>query len=195
MFEIELDFESFVKQAERMNAKIALLPEALATQLTHAAFVARRVLVDSTWPSHVTVRNRGFLTAALRVSPAAPDRLQVVIFDTLGRANLYAHAKGGIITPKHARRFAIPNLAEIRRTGSGARPTPRQIIQSTPKSRLWLTKDDLFVSEAGRLHLKYSFKEQVTIRKSVPFYEDFEFAINAEMRTGFQAAMRSAMNA
>lgn len=195
--EIEFDTEAFVEKAKQFGEAVDQLPFALMTLLNDAAFHTRQVLVQSTWPKHVQQRNTSFISAALRVGKATKQNLEIKIYDQLRRANLYEHAKGGTIQPHQARRFSIPMPnANIRRTASGvaARDRPRYIIENTPKRALRVTARGIFVAEAGRLHMKYSFKSLVSLKKDVPFYEDFAYSMAQELRTGFDEKLRRAIS-
>jgi hypothetical protein len=122
---------------------------------------------------------------------------RVRIYDVLGnRGHLLEHARGGTERPFKSRMFAIPSQdAKVRRTARGIsqRDTPSAIIANTPKRALRVTPGGIFVGKAGRLHLIYSFKAQVTQPKDVPFYEEFAYVMNNDMRTGFDEKMAKAM--
>ena len=93
--------------------------------LNSAATFARRRLVDDTWPSHVTVRNPGFLRSkeVLWTDFSDKHNLRIVIRDITPdqRAHLELHAKGGVKTPKGAH-LAVPiagNILGIQPTAHG----------------------------------------------------------------------------
>lgn len=195
MFDFDLNVDQFVKKTEELGAAYDQLPFVLASLLNDAAFAARRVLVETTWPSHVTQRNKAFISASLRVQKAEKQNLSVHIYDVLKRGHLKEHATGGVTVPFRARKFAIPMPGQIRRTSRGvaSNQTPTALIARTPKRALRVTSRGIFVAEHGRLHLKYSLKPTVNQPKDVPFFEDFEYSIRAEMRTGFADKMAMAM--
>lgn len=185
------DFERMARDLEHAEDQMKF---AIANALTSAAFRARELLITDTWPAHVEVRNRMLLRTALRVERARKNNLRVAIVDTLGRANLLAHAKGGTARP-HGRRFAIPPKGTVRRTAHGVTQSqrPRAIIASTPKRALRITPRGIFVGEGGRLHLRYAFATSAHIKKDVPFFEDFERYMREEIKRTFPIAMKKAM--
>jgi hypothetical protein len=196
MIEIEIDPRPFVERTEELGAKVDQLPFVLAGLMNNAVFNARRVLVETTWPSHVQVRNKNFLSASLRVDTATKTKLEVRIYDILGnRGHLYEHAKGGTERPFRSRRFAIPISDKIKKTSRGIpeRLKPSAIIANTPKRALRVTQTGIFVGQGGRLHLMYSFKPTVDQPADVPFYQDFAYAMTEDMRAGFDEKMKQAM--
>jgi hypothetical protein len=193
---IEIDPTPFLERTKELRAKADQLPFVLSRLLNNAAFNARRVLIETTWPSHVQVRNKAFLGAALRVDTSTKTDLEVRIYDVLrNRGHLLEHAKGGVERPFRSRVFAIPAPGRVRRTAHGVsqRDTPAAIIARTPKRALRVTSRGIFVGEAGRLHLIYSLKPQISQPQDVPFYDDFNYVMTNDMRTGFDEAMIAAM--
>ena len=192
-FNIQIDTNAFVEQAKRMDGALQQLPFALSTMLNDAAFATRRVLTESTWPKHVNVRNKNFLSASLRVEKASKYRLRVEIYDILERGKLYYHAKGGLVRPFSSRVFAIPVPGHVRRGARGvsARDKPRNLPNN--KRSVRVTKRGIFVGKGGRLHMIYSFKPAISQPKDVPFFEDFHYAMKAHCRTSFGQHLARAM--
>jgi hypothetical protein len=193
---IEIDPTPFLERTKELRANADQLPFVLSRLLNNAAFNARRVLVETTWPSHVRVFNKAFIGAALRVDTSTKTNLVIRIYDTLrNRAHLLEHAKGGTERPFKARRFAIPISDRVRKGAHGIvqRDKPASIIERTPKRALRITQTGIFVGEAGRLHLIYSLKPQTMQPPDVPFYDDFNYVMTNDMRTGFDEAMIAAM--
>ena len=184
--DIQISMDEMYRWADQVNGAYDQMPYVMANLLTHAVFNARRVWVESTWPEHVTQRNVSFLNASLRVQAATKHNLEAYIYDKMGRVELTAHAKGAVRTPHSARRFAIPNKEWVRRGSHG-------VVASMTPAALRVTPTGIFVGEGGRLRLRYVFKPTIFQPKDVPFYEDFEYAVNADMRTGFAGAMEFAM--
>lgn len=195
MFDLKIDPTPFVNRTIEMNAAIDQLPYVFSRLLNDAAFAARRVLVEQTWPSHVMQRNKSFLSASLHVDKATKASLQVTVYDKLKHGHLEQLARGGSVRPMRARRFAIPMPGMVRRTSQGvaSHDRPAQVIARTPPKALRITPRGIFVAQGGKLRLMYALKPSVVIRATVPFYEDFEYTINAEMRTGFAKQMKAAM--
>lgn len=131
MFELQIDTTKFEEQAKNFEGATERLPEIFSEWLNTAAFKTRRVLTEVTWPSNVTVRSSSFINAALRVEPAAPGNLRVSIYDSIGRANLYLHAKGGTSYPRQSRMFAIPmpNVITRRARGIKLRQSPKELME------------------------------------------------------------------
>jgi hypothetical protein len=195
MLAVNLDVSSFAPFGEMLRSAPDQVPFALANSLNDAAFKARQVWVSTTWPSHIEQRNSAFLNAALRVEKASKTSLTVALTDRLQRDYLQRLAKGGIARPKKARRFGVPLKGWVQ-YGARGRPTAQKlqtIIARTPKRALRITSRGLFVGESGSLHLRYSFKDSITQPKRVPFYEDFEFIVRNELRTGFGDRMAQAI--
>jgi len=192
---VEIDPTPWVKTCERLLYRIDQLPYVFSELINTAAFNTRRVLVESTWPTHVTVRNTNFLSASLRVDKATKTNLTVRIYDALNRGHLQQHAVGGIVTPRSSRQLSIPNPREIRRGAHGVpqRSKLESIVRSTPRRALRITDRGVFAGQAGRLHLKYSFKPSVQLPASVPFYETFQDVMRRDMAAGFTDQMRKAM--
>jgi hypothetical protein len=170
------------------------VPYALSLALNKAAQNTRQVLVQDTWPSHVTQRNSVFIGRALRTSFATKHNLRIEIYDDLGRAHLKLHDIGG--TKRAKGRLAIPPTGAVVRTSSGVRKNqrPHAIVVNTAKRALRITPKGIFVGKGGRLQLMYAFKPSAAQPADVPFTEDFRHAMTVELRTSFPAAMAKAMS-
>jgi len=193
-FEITLNVDAFLQKAKQLNDSLDQLPFALSTMLNDAAFAARRVLTEVTWPSHVTARNRTFISASLRVEKATKSNLRIKIYDVLGRGKLKQHATGGSAQPQRSRVFAIPIPGRVQRTtrGVASKDRPRNLVTNSRRA-VRITPKGIFVGEHGRLVLKYAFKPSVFIHKDVPFYEDFAYTIGHHCRTSFAEHMARAV--
>jgi hypothetical protein len=180
MFTLKLDASEFEAKARAMGAALDQVPYALSNALNSAAFAARSVLVNDTWPSHVTVRNTRFLNAVLRVEKSDKRNLSVMVYDSTPdqRAHLELHAKGGVKTPKRAH-LAIPIAGNILGIAPGARGVPKNlragaIVASTPKRALRIAtvkrsgNQGIFIGRGGRLNLIYVLTRQAQIKKTVP---------------------------
>jgi hypothetical protein len=186
--------QEFLDLAQRFNAAADQLPYIVAGLLNNAAFEAKRVLSEATWPQHVVQRRSGFPAVAFRVEKASKQKLTVAVTDVLGVAHLSLHAKGGT---KHARgrNIAIPLRSWVRRGPGGVpqRDRPRALIDRTPKRALRITPRGIFVGEGGRLNLRYSFRNTVPIKGTVPFLDDFKTVMSNSIRTNFQGKVAQAM--
>jgi hypothetical protein len=183
---VKFDAADFAKRAEQLSGAIDQLPYVMSRLMNDAAFQARRVLSESTWPSHVHQKRTSFPGVALHVQKATKSDLTVIIVDTLGRAHLQQHSQGGVVRAR-GRNLTIPPKGTTRRISA------RQLIDRTPKRALRRTPTGIFVGQGGMLHLKYSLKPSVTIRADVPFVPDFEDAMRRSVSAGFPAMMDQAM--
>jgi hypothetical protein len=194
--EIRIDTRQFEQRIKELGANFDQLPFVLSQLINNAAFNARRVLVETTWPSHVQQRNKGFIGAALRVQTSNKSNLTAIIYDVLdNRGHLYEHAWGGTERPFRARLFAVPMPGTVDRGAHGIVPRdrPSAIIAKTPKRALRVTSRGIFIGQGGRLHLIYSLRPQLQQPADVPFYQDFADAVTTDMRTGFDEKMKAAM--
>jgi hypothetical protein len=191
---IEFDMSVFERKAKELRRQINQVPYALADAMNEAVANTRNVLVQDTWPSHVTQRNAGFIGRALRRGSKATKRnLQVEIYDSLGRAHLKLHDAGGEKTARG--KFAIPVPGAIKRTSRGVSKNkrPSMIIANTPKRALRITDRGIFVGKGGRLQLMYAFAPSASVKPDVPFHDDFREAMTIELRTSFPAFVQQAM--
>ena len=123
MFTLNLDADSFVRQADDMDAAHDQLPYVVSRLLNDAVFKARQVLVEQTWPEHVHVRNTNFIRAALHVERSTKHNLTAKLVDVIGRAHLYEHVYGG--TKQAAgKNLAIPNADWVHYTQHGVAARP-----------------------------------------------------------------------
>lgn len=197
MFELRLNLTDFEAKAKALGGAQDQVQYALSRALNTAVQNARRVLVEDTWPQHVTQRNPSFIGRALRTQFSTKRDLRVEIYDDLGRAGLARHADGGTKTPR-GRNLAIPPqgavTAQLGTHGVRKALRPAAIIASTPKRALRVTPRGIFVGKGGRLHLMYALKPSAQQPKDVPFREDFEIAMRNDVRTSFPVAMAKAMS-
>jgi hypothetical protein len=193
MIDLEIDCRAFEKRADELHAQIDQVPYALALAMNQAAKNTRQVLVQDTWPSHVTQRNTSFIGRALRTNFANKRNLRVEIYDSLGRAHLKLHDTGGDKAAKG--RFAIPVTGSIARTAKGVAKSkkPHALVLNTPKRALRITQKGIFVGKGGKLQLMYAFKTNTDQPADVPFDQDFRDAMSIELRTSFPAALSRAM--
>jgi hypothetical protein len=195
-FELQFDFSEFAIWGDQMQAAADQLPFALSLSLNQSIVKARQVLVSSTWPQHVTVRNTNFIGASLRMDFSTKGNLTASIFDQLKHVYIQTLAVGGRLRPYKAQRLAIPLASWVTRTSRGviAQQKPANIVARTPARALRITPRSIFVGEGGRLHLKYSLRREAAQPQRVPMYEDFIYTVSNAMRTGFADAMTKAMH-
>jgi len=191
-----VDLSDFEKKAKQLGGAIDQVPFALVNSLNTGVFAARREIVGEVWPSSVKVRNKRFLTSALRVDKAkvgtfrAGGEASASLFDTLGRAHLQKHARGGTKVPKSGR-LAIPVSGKIRRTSKGVskRWRPRALVGDRYK----VLARGIFEAVGGRLQALYIFVTSAKIKKAFPFYETFERVVARTINEEFPAAFHRAM--
>jgi hypothetical protein len=114
MFDLTIDTSAFEKRAKELDAQIDQVPYALALAMNAAAKKTKQTLVEDTWPSHVTQRNKSFIGRALQRTYANKRNLQIEIYDSLGRAHLKLHDTGAprlpeVVSPS---RRPVPSSAE-----------------------------------------------------------------------------------
>ena len=195
LFELTIDVSQFFEAAKQIEGGASQLPYVFAGLLNDGAFKSRQVWIDHTWPNSVTVRNQAFMSAALHIDKATKQNLVVSLFDKLGRDFLQRLAVGGINQPRRSRSLAIPLKSWVTYTARGIprAELPKAIIEKTPDRALRITDKGLFVGEGGRLHLRYSWKEQTTQPKLVAFYEDFAYTMTQALQSGFVDKFAQAM--
>jgi hypothetical protein len=191
-FSVKLDFSDFERKAAELSAAADQIPYSLSRALNQAAEDAQSVLILSTWPKSVHVRNASFLRAALRRINSTKHNLQVEVFDQLHRGNLQKHAIGGTKSPKGAH-LAVPIDVSLGSSGVRKSDRPAALIARTPRRALRITRRGILVGKVGRLHLKYALRSSIPIPADTPFYEDFETAMRNGMRTAFPVWLKKAM--
>lgn len=192
---LRFDLSDFERAARNMGAFVDQVPFALARALNDAAEQTRREMIETTWPSHVTVRNTRFLNAALTTKGerATKKSLRVAIYDKLGRASLPLHVKGGVKQPKR-QSLALPSREiAARRSGKGVPKGLRP--KNLPNS---FVKGDAIYQRVGKgkqakLKLAYVLKPSAQIKPDVPFDRDFERVMRREIVAAFGPRMRDAM--
>lgn len=192
---IEFDCSDFERRAKQLHAQIDAVPYELAKAMNEAVKKTRDVLVNDTWPSHVTQRNIGFIGRALRRGDRATKRnLRVEIFDSLGRAHLKLHDTGGEKTARG--KFAIPASGVIRRTSRGVpkNKRPSVIIANTPKRALRITDKGIFVGKGGRLQQMYAFRSSTAQPADVPFHQVFRETMTVELRVSLPPQLSALSN-
>ena len=168
--------------------------------MNEAAFNTRRVLVQSTWPSHVHQRNASFISYVLRVEKATKSQLRVEIYDQRGFDFIKRLETGGTKEARQAN-LAIPAGVKIGTRGVIASQKPRALANAFVMDRgrgpaLWKrmpAKGKGKKRIEGKLKLMYVLKPSVQVGAMVPFEEDFTTAMRAELRTSFPSAMARAM--
>ncbi|WP_336489576.1 hypothetical protein [Methylobacterium nigriterrae] len=186
------DLRDFERAADAMKAARDQLPFAISLALNKAAAATESRLATETWAAHTANRNKGFFKAAMAIDIATKGRLQVSLYDSLGRAKIALHAHGGIAQAKG--RFAVPTSA-VRKTSRGVAANMRPSAID-PKRKV--VKDGLIFRASGKgehrkLTLLYKLTPTVRIKPDVPLEQDFDRFFREEMRREFPVAVRRAM--
>lgn len=191
---IEFDMSDCLRISDMLGASEDQLPYAMALALNRSADNTRKLLIQSTWPTHVQQRNSSFIAASLttREARASKTSLAVEIYDRLGRGHLQEQAKGGQRTPRGGSMLAVPVQTLAAQRGSMGVPKRLKPRNLGPKGiRI---KDALYVRDTKkRLRLLYVLRAMTRIPKRVPFYEDFANSMLNEMRTNLPYAIATAM--
>ena len=178
---LTFDMRAFHRYARAMDGIASQIPFALAQALNASAEVARRGLIERTWPEHVQARNRSFLIHPRR-----------------GRGNLLLHARGGTTRPR-GKALAVPSAAlQARRTAKGVPKgrRPRNLPATGPSGAF--VKGDVLFQRVGAgksrgLKLMYVLKPAAPVRADVPFQADFATTMRRTMPIQFRLALRKAM--
>jgi hypothetical protein len=192
MITLQIRVDDFIERVQRMDANLKQLPFALSLAMNRAATQTRSALIETTWPRGVTVRNTTFLRATLRMEFASKHDLSVAIYDSLGRASLPLHDKGGVKIGKG--KLAIP-LSAVRRTSRGAAAQadkPRNLGNS-------FVRNGVIYRVKGRGQRKtiepmFALRRQARLRKRVNFTEDFSAFMAELLRTQFPLALARAVS-
>lgn len=202
---IELSFttnlESLMKGFKEFRAD--QLPFAMSQTMNSAIKGVRKRIVQKSWPQSVEVRNKRFMTAALRMEFAKKRNLTVRLYDKLGRDYLERLTSGGRKTGQQ-HRLAIPASGGPKRTASGRIPKarkPRQILNQK-KSFIVKTKrgTEIIATRKGpkkntKIVPQYILKKSAQIKKQFDFYEDakqtFSQKISRDFRFYYGRSLRS----
>ena len=192
MITLKIRVDDFIERAQRVDANLKQLPFALSLAMNRAATQTRSALIETTWPRGVTVRNTTFLRAALRTEFAAKNNLSVAIYDSLGRASLPLHNKGGVKIGKG--KLAIP-LSAVRRTSRGAvaqADKPRNLGTSFVRDGVMYRVRGK--SKRKRVEPMFALRRQARLRKRVNFTQDFSAYMAEALRSEFPQALARAIS-
>ena len=187
-------YSYFEAKARALGAAVEQVPFALSLALNRAATNSRRVLVETTWPSAVEVKNKSFIGRALRTNFSSKRNLRVEVYNSLGRANLAGHAFGGTKLPK-GRALAIAPKGRFHRGAKGipAGLRPVALAAATPRQALRIRPTGMLIGKGGKLELQYSFKPMALQPADVNFEEDFIDAMRRDVNASFPAALVRAL--
>jgi hypothetical protein len=189
---IQFDLSGLERAARDVGASADQIPFAISRTLNQAVLKTRDRLADETWPSHVKVRNKAFIKAALRQPEfSRKTNLRVALVDRIGRATLNLHDKGGVKTAQTGR-FAIPT-SRVRRGSKGVVPSQRP-----GELKRKVVKGGLIFQAVGkgkdqRLQLMFTLKPSSRVKADVPFRRDFDRFMREEMRRELPKAVAQAM--
>src|SRR4029077_5117081 len=186
MLGLEIDFADVERVARNLKAAEDQIPFAMMRALDEATQIARRYLIQTTWPTKIVQRNASFIAAALitKDARASKQSLSTEIYENprmQGRGHLLMQAKGGVRTPRGRAHMTIPS----RNISRGARGVPERLRPKTLGADLFPRKgkgDALYMRDKkGRLRLMYFLKTATKIPKRVPFFEDYERVMSREL--------------
>lgn len=170
------------------------LPFATAGALNDTIADVRTQIVDKTWPTSVTVRNRRFAGVAFRRTFAKKTKLKASLYDALGRAAFDRQAKGATRRPVSGQHLAVPT-ANVRRTGRGV--TKGQRTENLKRSFKIKTKSGSLgiYQRTGKkkIRLMYALPTAAHVRKSFRFYEDAERVATKRFGPNFVKRFNQAM--
>lgn len=191
---LKVDVEDFQRAATNMGATADQMPFILSLALNRAIKATRTYLVEHTWPEHIVQRNPTFIRRALRTQFSNKNDLTVEIYDDLGRASLMAHAEGGKKMPK-GKSLAVPSRA-VKRTSHGVARSQRP--RNLPRSKTFVQNNRLYMTtgrgKGRRARLMYFLKPSVQIPKDVPFYQDFNAQVGANIMRELPGVVIQAMS-
>ena len=180
------------------------IPFATAGAINDTLFDIRKQIVGVTAPRAFDIRNKRFLSAAIRVKKASKRNLVGEVFDHLGRGHLGLHARGGTLMPR-GRHLAIPGRdIENKRTAGGAirkALRPRTVLSKSAKRRAFVTTfksgQQAIVRRKGKkrqpLQVLYLLEPRARIRKTFPFHADAERVARAQFKRHFNRRLRQAL--
>ena len=154
------------------------IPFATANALTSTAFDVRKQIVDDTYPSSFTVRNKRFASAMFRVEKATRRNLTARVYDRLGRDYMTIQAEGGLKRPRGSN-IAIPSR-QIKRTKTGRVPKnrhPRNVLGGKAYKTKLDSGQEVIAEQTGRgaarkQRVLYLLEKIARIPKRFAFYED-----------------------
>ena len=198
---IRFDLRDFQRVAKSLNAYADQIPFALAQAMNDAAELARKEIVERTWPTHMDVRNARFMSAALTTKGerATKRRLRVAVYDKLGRGNLVLHEHGGSKRPRGTS-IAVPSkVLQDRRTGRGVPKGLRpKTVPNSFKAPGKFGADVIYQRTGSKskpsLKFMYSLRPSVPIRAEVPFHADFARVMSREIHRAFGPRLKAAMS-
>jgi hypothetical protein len=199
MLEVNLQYEDFKRQAQRLVGAESQMAYAISLALNRANENARLALIQQTWPRSIDQRNPNYIRLALqRGPPALKNDLRVSIVDAMADrvlANLQMHATGGTKTPRKVARLAVPIQANVKRTQSGTTKSqrPANLINSFVADRTGRGPAIYQRGSDGKLRMMYVLKSSVPIPKQVNFYEDYADTMRRDAKANFPAAMMTAL--
>jgi hypothetical protein len=195
---IEIQGTAFLDEAKKIGAVADQLPFIMSLSLNRAAKDTREHLVRQTWPQAIKQRNTAFIGRALRTKWSDKTHLSIEIYDDLGRASLKAHAEGGVKVPKGSN-LAIPNTRQgnIQLTAHGVsrgqRPSNIKGYKALDKKGNQVIYEVRGKGKGRQIRRMYLLKPKVTIKKDVPFHEDFESEMSKNIREELPIAVIDAM--
>ena len=187
------------------------MPFAYAMAINDTAKDVRGQIIERSWPSDVTVRNKRFMQAALTpISKRNADvyatkkNLRAVVGNTrikMQRDYLQRLTQGGVKTPR-GRHLAIPsNQNTVQRTSGGAvrkADRPRQLLNRKGVfiQRLVKSGDMAIMRRVGKdrypVQMLYLLEPSGQIKKQFGFYDDANTTARRAFGNNFARAFKRA---
>ena len=198
MIALQIDLRQIDEAAKRMGVFARdQYPYAMSRTLNDAMFQdVRPRIIGPTWQHAFTVRNTGLARASIRVEQATKQSWQAGVFDALGRANLRAHAEGGLRRADRRGDVEVPNRVRVVLAAGGKRPWAGGVKRAVadPRRAVRVVKGrGVFVGRGGRLEPWYWFRRAVALKKSFAFHEDFARTTRASIARRWPANIERAV--
>lgn len=189
--ELIFNTEDWERKTRELDGAYDQMPFALSRALNDAAIETRHKLVDETWPSSITERNKSFIGAALHINFSDKHNLRVEIVDRLNRASLRKHAEGGTKYPRGSK-LAVPSPnVSVGPHGWRISQRPANLVNKIViGNKIYQYQGK---GKNRKLVLMFTLVPSVHIKKDVPFYDDFNQSMRDATVKSFPARMMQAM--
>lgn len=192
MANIRIDPKEFVKLKKFLtDVERRQIPFAQKNAMNDVMFSARRTIVDTTWPQSVTVRNKRFMGAAMRIEKATKRKLDVLMYDRFLRGFLGWQIQGGNRTPARGAGIAVPTTFTESKRSKTTGKMGKAWQPRNPKFTYNREKQIVTDPKRGRM---YTVKGQVTIKPAFPFYVTVANVIDKRFPKLFEKAFNHAVN-
>lgn len=172
------------------------LPFAVSVAMNASTFAARNHIVRTVWPRSVSLRNKRFAGAAIRVTKKATKHdLVTAVFDTLDRDAFRRQAEGERRKPVSGRSLAIP--VGVKRLTGGAVPKAKRPRALLDKSKFFINKKHTAIMERvdrTKVRIVYSLTPVAKVAPRFPAESEAMKAFDHTFPFEFDRAMTNAVN-